>query len=290
MKMDDERRAKDDAIGQLAHMTAKKSSAESLSVEMAVKLEDLNTQLEDERKVRNGTEQRLAEMAVKMTDMAMRIDGVNKQLEDEVRGRNSAEQRLAEMVMKIESEIRARNSTEEQLAEMGMKYEDQCKAFEEQLTAIALKLEDERKTNNEIKHQMTGKICQQDATHNCSVTGQKSAKIGSQLLHTKKRKIPSESDDGIFLTPSKSEQSAVKDFVDLHIVRHPGSFITTRSIYETFIAGCDPTNQLTVSNCTFQKILKSLILELFLDQPDVNYARVWRDGEHPRGYAGLALK
>jgi hypothetical protein len=260
----------------LAEMTVLMEHERRLKVDAEKRLAEVMAKMVDERRADDTTRRQLAQMTAAMErerglkdDAEKLLAQVTDTMADERRLKDGVEKRLAEMTAAMEGERMANNASRKQLIKMATKMQGHHKAkksAELRLAEMEKKMDDERKAKDDTNEQLVG---ENDA--------------GSSNI--KKRKKSSEKTE----TRIKSVQLRVQEFVNAHITGCPGNFITTRAINDAFVAGYSLFDSSIVTDCRFQKLLKSFIIESFSDQPGFSYTRVWCNGGHPRGYAGLSF-
>jgi hypothetical protein len=261
-----ESKLKDDAMAKLqvageklAIETKARISAEQRLAEIAAKMDDKSTQLaeiklkmDEQLKVRVHLAKQLAEMKVKINDER----GIMaEKMADERRAKDEAEKLLAEITAKMEDERRAKNSAEELLAELRTDFN-------------TFRIE------AELKIKLAEEIQSPINSHS------------SKGSNARKRKAPSGSMEIAGITV----KSRVKEFIDSHIMVSDGGFLSTREIQDLFLVENSISDPSIMSDATFQKLLKDIILDTFSGQSGVSCSRPTHNGKRTSGYLGLALK
>jgi curved DNA-binding protein CbpA len=90
--------------------------------------------------------------------------------------------------------------------------------------------------------------------------------------------------------PETIEEITVKAFVSSHIILCPGHFSTTNDIHKSFMENCDSKTQPVMSDCTFHKILKNIMVDAFAANSCFSYTRARYNCAQIRGYLGVALR
>lgn len=124
-----------------------------------------------------------------------------------------------------------------------------------------------------------------DLANEPPIVPHQTATLPSRDSHAKKRKAPY----GNMEISGITVETKIREFVHAHIRICDRNFLATHVIHAAFLAESNTPDLSTISDCTFQKILKKFILDQFSIQSRVSYCRSRCNGERAWGYTGISL-
>lgn len=83
--------------------------------------------------------------------------------------------------------------------------------------------------------------------------------------------------------------SIIRTFVKAHLVLRPGGSVSTGEIAALYVKRYGLQESVLSGHSGFHNILKTVVLELFSDQPEVRYTQFRRGGVRYRGYVGIGF-